>query len=178
MRKDSAWAGGNSANRVIVALGSNLGDSAARIRWAIDSLAQFAIRRLVVSSSLWRTSPVDCPSGSPDFLNAVVAFEPLPAETPESLLPKLQALEQTAGRLRTGVLNEARPLDLDLIAFGGEMRESYVLILPHPRAHLRRFVLAPLAEILPEFRAPGWTGSARELLMALPETGEIARLSE
>ena len=156
----------------LVALGSNLGDSAATVRVAMDrleSLSASPLRR----SSLWRSPPVDCPPGSPDFVNAVVALEPLPGETPESLLDKLQALEVAFGRRPKQVLNEPRPLDLDLIAFGGEERCSARLTLPHPRAHLRRFVLAPLAEIAPDTVLPGRRESVRELLAAL-QTAECA----
>src|ERR1700743_1766798 len=101
----------------------------------------------LAESSLLETSPVDCPSDSPNFVNAVVGLVPRPDETPESLLQKLQALEQEFGRTPKKVVNESRPLDLDLLAFGNEVRSTPQLTLPHPRAHLRRFVLQPLAEI-------------------------------
>lgn len=101
----------------------------------------------LLKSSLWDTTPVDCPPGSPRFVNAVAGLIPRPGETPESLLAKLQTLEKEFGRQAKKVMNEARPLDLDLIVFGGETRDSNELILPHPRAHLRRFVLEPLNEI-------------------------------
>jgi 2-amino-4-hydroxy-6-hydroxymethyldihydropteridine diphosphokinase len=157
------------ANRwVVVALGSNLGDPAANLRAAGDELAALSTRPLL-RSSFWRTAPVDCPPGSPDFVNAVVAWEAAPEETPESLLASLQAIEHKLGRQRKGVINEARSLDLDLIMFGREERRT-----PEPRAHTRRFVLEPLAEILPDCRAPGWPASARELLSQLPDL-EAAR---
>jgi len=70
------------------------------------------------------------------------------------LLQKLRALEKEFGRTSKKVLNEPRSLDLDLIAFGTETRNSPELILPHPRAHLRRFVLQPLGEIAPDFILP------------------------
>lgn len=127
-------------------------------------------------SSLWRSAPVDCPPGSPWFVNAVVLLKPYPGETPESLLEKLQALECEFGRRPKQVLNEARPLDLDLIAFGAEQRSSERLTLPHPRAAVRRFVLAPLAEIAPDFRAPGWPAPAAALLEQLPAGETVERL--
>jgi len=153
---------------VIIALGSNLGDSPAILRSALDELARLAAGPLL-RSSLWRSTPVNCPPGSPDFLNAVVAFDPAANETPESLLTKLHALESQFGRHRSGVLNEPRSLDLDLIAFGAEQRATAQLILPHPRATQRQFVLGPLAEILPEFRAPGWSGTAANLASSLDQ---------
>ena len=120
-----------------------------------------------LSSSLWQSPPVDCPPGSPPFINAVVAFTPAPGETPESLIDQLQLIEQEFGRRPKTVLNEPRPLDLDLIAFGMETRSTARLTLPHPRAHLRRFVLEPLNEIAPGLVLPGQTQSVSELLAAL-----------
>ena len=120
-------------------------------------------------SSLWRTAPVDCPAGSPDFLNAVVAWVRGPEESPELLLEQLQALERKFGRRPKAMLNEPRPLDLDLIAFGAEQRESAQLTLPHPRAVDRAFVLYPLAEVLPNLVLPGQVRTVRELREALGE---------
>jgi 2-amino-4-hydroxy-6-hydroxymethyldihydropteridine diphosphokinase len=153
---------------VVVALGSNLGDAVTNLQAAGDELAALSAGPLL-RSSFWRTAPVNCPPGSPDFVNAVVAWEAAPEETPESLLASLQVIEHKLGRRRKGVINEARSLDLDLIMFGREQRSTPELILPHPRAHLRRFVLEPLVEILPDCRAPGWSASARELLSRLPD---------
>jgi 2-amino-4-hydroxy-6-hydroxymethyldihydropteridine diphosphokinase len=82
-------------------------------------------------------------------------LKPRQGETPVSLLQKLQQLEREFGRQPKKVLNESRPLDLDLIAFGEETRSTRELELPHPRAHLREFVLGPLAEIAPELLLPG-----------------------
>jgi 2-amino-4-hydroxy-6-hydroxymethyldihydropteridine diphosphokinase len=152
---------------VIVAIGSNLGRSREMIQAAFTHVT--AVTNCpVLQSSIWRTPPVDCPPGSPDFLNAVVGFYPFKDETPESLLAKLQELEKVFGRKPKQVLNEPRPLDLDLIAFGCEVRATAQLTLPHPRAHLRRFVLQPLAEIAPNLILPGQTRTVAELLAALP----------
>lgn len=126
-------------------------------------------------SSFWQTTPVDCPPGSPPFVNAVVGLHPLPGETPESLLEKLQALEKEFGRQPKQVMNEARPLDLDLIAFGNETRNTHQLILPHPRAHERRFVLQPLSEIAPDLVLPGQAQTVAELLTALPPDAGMSR---
>ncbi|MCX8154859.1 MAG: 2-amino-4-hydroxy-6-hydroxymethyldihydropteridine diphosphokinase [Verrucomicrobiae bacterium] len=139
--------------RVVVALGSNLGDSEAILRAAARELQALAAGGFKLSS-FYRTEPVDCPPGSPPFLNAVAVFEPLPGETPETLLPKLQALERRFGRQPKKMHNEPRPLDLDLIAFGGEKRHTPQLTLPHPRARQRAFVLEPLREIAPDFVWP------------------------
>lgn len=159
--------------RVVVALGSNLGDSPAILREAMAALHKLA-QSDFVASSLWQSTPVDCPPGSPLFVNAVVAFTPRPDETPETLLDRLQALEQEFGRRPKVVLNEPRPLDLDLTAFGSETRSKPQLTLPHPRAHLRHFVLEPLNEIAPGLILPGQTKPVSELLAGL-RTDEVLR---
>jgi len=123
----------------------------------------------LLRSVIWQTAPVDCPPGSPPFLNAVVGFLPCPGETPESLLARLQALEREFGRRPKQLLNEPRPLDLDLIAFGAQVRATPQLTLPHPRAHLRRFVLQPLTEIAPGLVLPGQQATVAQLLARLPQ---------
>jgi 2-amino-4-hydroxy-6-hydroxymethyldihydropteridine diphosphokinase len=128
-----------------------------------------------LKSSLWQTVPVDCPPGSPNFVNAAVGLVPPENETPLGLLRKLRELEKQFGRRSKKVLNEARPLDLDLIAFGSETRNSPELILPHPRAHLRRFVLQPLSEVAPDFVLPGQERTVAELLAGLPPGETVTR---
>lgn len=167
---------GNDSIRAFVALGSNIGDSRQIIERAVERLRELSGAPLL-KSSLWQTTPVDCPPGSPVFLNAVVGLEPLPGETPESLLAKLQALEKEFGRQPKRVMNEARPLDLDLIAFNHATRNTQQLTLPHPRAHERRFVLQPLAEIAPDFILPGQSKSVRQLLEALPPDPGMSKLA-
>jgi 2-amino-4-hydroxy-6-hydroxymethyldihydropteridine diphosphokinase len=158
-----------------VALGSNLGDSRQIISDAIARLRDFSDSPILMSS-LWQTSPVDCPPDSPLFLNAVVGFTVRAAETPESLLKKLQDLEKEFGRRPKQVLNEPRPLDLDLIMFGEEIRQSAELILPHPRALLRKFVLCPLNEIAPDLILPGQKKVVAELLQELRDNEHVERL--
>jgi 2-amino-4-hydroxy-6-hydroxymethyldihydropteridine diphosphokinase len=159
----------------IIALGSNLGDSRHIIRDAMVRLQHFSDRPLL-KSSLWQTAPVNCPPNSPLFVNTAVGFTPRKNETPESLLQKLRALEKEFGRMPKKVLNEPRPLDLDLIAFGTETRNSPELILPHPRAHLRRFVLQPLNEIAPNLVLPGQSKTISQLLAELPGDETVTRL--
>ena len=158
-----------------IALGSNLGDTAATLQSAFAEL-QTLSRKPIKQSSLWRSTPVDCPPDSPDFINAVAALTPLDEETPESFLKKLQALEVQFGRQPKVVMNESRPLDLDLIAFGDEQRQGAQLTLPHPRFQERRFVLEPLAEIAPEAILPGQTVTVAELLARLETDEKLTRL--
>ena len=162
-------------NLAYIALGSNLGDSRAVIFRAMDELRRFGAAPLL-KSSLWQTTPVDCPPDSPVFVNAVVGLQPLPGETPESLLEKLQAMEGEFGRKPKIVMNEARPLDLDLIAFGHATRHTQQLILPHPRAHERRFVLQPLSEIAPDLVLPGQAKTVAELLRGLPPDAGMKKI--
>ncbi len=136
---------------VIVALGSNLGDSPRILLRAMARLEELSLEPLR-KSSLWRTAPVNCPPGSPMFVNAVVALKPQAGETPE------------------------RPLDLDLIAFGDEARATEQLALPHPRAHERGFVLRPLCEIAPDFIFPGQSKTVSQLLADLPPDECMRRL--
>jgi 2-amino-4-hydroxy-6-hydroxymethyldihydropteridine diphosphokinase len=159
----------------IIALGSNLGDSRKIILAAMARLQEFSDEP-ILKSSLWETSPVDCPPDSPKFVNAVVGWVPQKNETPESLLEKLRVLEKEFGRAPKKILNEARPLDLDLIVFGSEIRNSSELILPHPRAHERRFVLQPLSEIAPDFILPGQRKTILQLLAGLPADETVRRL--
>jgi 2-amino-4-hydroxy-6-hydroxymethyldihydropteridine diphosphokinase len=150
-----------------IALGSNLGDSAGNVLRAMTRLEAFS-KHPILKSSLWQTEPVDCPPGSPNFVNAIVGLVPFADETPESLLLKLQALEKEFCRKPKKIHNEPRPLDLDLICFGNETRASKELTLPHPRAHQRRFVLGPLAELKPDLILPAQTKTVAQLLAAFP----------
>jgi 2-amino-4-hydroxy-6-hydroxymethyldihydropteridine diphosphokinase len=160
-----------------VALGSNLGDSRLSIRQATERLQTFSDRPLL-RSSLWQTTPVDCPPGSPIFINAAVGLVARADETPETMLAKLKAVEREFGRTPKTTLNEPRPLDLDLIAFGKQRRNAPDLILPHPRAHQRRFVLQPMAEIAPDFVIPGQSETIAVLLTHLVAPETVVRLFE
>ncbi|HUA67559.1 MAG TPA: 2-amino-4-hydroxy-6-hydroxymethyldihydropteridine diphosphokinase [Candidatus Saccharimonadales bacterium] len=169
--KLKAW----NAKLAIIALGSNLGDSRRIVLEAMKRLQSLSDRP-VRKSSLWQTSPVNCPPDSPMFVNAVVGVVPRRVETPKSLLKKLQSLERDFGRRQKKVHNEPRPLDLDLIAFGSEICDTPELILPHPRAHLRRFVLQPLSEIAPDLIFLGQSKTVSRLLAELISEETITRL--
>jgi 2-amino-4-hydroxy-6-hydroxymethyldihydropteridine diphosphokinase len=160
---------------VVVALGANLGDSKTQVLKAIGCLQELSDQPLL-ASSLWESTPMDCPPGSPMFVNAVIGLTPRKRETPESLLRKLQAIEKEFGRKPKKVVNEARPLDLDLIAFGRERRRTKVLKLPHPRACERGFVLRPLAEIAPNLVLPAQQRTVKELLASLRAAAGVKRI--
>jgi 2-amino-4-hydroxy-6-hydroxymethyldihydropteridine diphosphokinase len=161
---------------VLIGIGSNQGDSTRIVQASIAALTRFAARDFR-ASSLWRTSPVDCPPGAADYINAVVGFEPHAGLTPEALLSALKALERDFGRHAVSVRNAPRELDLDLLVFGAERRNGAAFTLPHPRAVMRRFVLAPAAEIAPELRWPDADATVAELLAALQSDERVERLS-
>jgi 2-amino-4-hydroxy-6-hydroxymethyldihydropteridine diphosphokinase len=149
-----------------VAIGSNLGNPRQTVLLAFDLLQSLSDQPLL-RSALRETAPVDCPPGSPPFVNAAAALAPRPGETPRSLLVKLQFLEKQIGRAPKRILNEPRVIDLDLIAFGGEIINEPDLVLPHPRAHLRRFVLQPLNDIAPDLILSGREKTVAQLLTEL-----------
>ncbi len=136
--------------KVVIALGSNLGDRRATLDAAVVALGKF-IDQIKVSTYI-ETDPVGGPE-QPDYLNAVLVGE---AElTPEELLTKMREIESDAGRQREERWG-ARTLDLDLIVAGDHIMESEFLTLPHPRAHERRFVLDPWLEVDPGGILPGY----------------------
>ena len=158
----------------LISLGSNLGNPAINIQNAFGELQKLS-NAPIHKSSLWKSTRVDCPPDSPNFINAAVAFKPLENETPESLLAKLQQIEIQFGRKPKAVLNEPRSLDLDLIAFKSETCDTDFLTLPHPRFHQRSFVLEPLNEIASLAILPNQTQTITQLLAAL-DTGETLAL--
>ena len=144
-----------------IALGANLDDPTAQVSRAMTALRSLPQSTLLRASSLYRTAPVGI-HGQPDFINAVAALETTLA--PESLLDALLAVEVEFGRRRDYPL-APRTLDLDLLLYGNEVIDTTKLTLPHPRMHLRAFVLRPLLEIAPDCRIPG-RGSAAAWLPA------------
>ena len=137
--------------RAYVALGANLGDPVAAVQAAFDALAALPRTTLAARSSLYRTAPVGL-AAQPDFINAAAALDT--GLAPEELLAALLAVEKRFGRVR-GEKNGPRRLDLDLLLHGDAVLALPGLTLPHPRLHLRAFVLVPLAEIAPDLALPG-----------------------
>lgn len=135
----------------VIALGSNLGDRLLTLQAARNALRSIAVPGSLCQSSIYQTEPVSCPEDSPDFFNAVVSFE-FASSAPE-LHAHTQRIEQTLGRARSAI-NAPRTIDLDLLIFGENTIDTVVLQIPHPRLHLRRFVMEPLAEIHPDLLLP------------------------
>jgi len=156
---------------VVLGLGSNLGDREAAIAGALGRLAARGFHRSLLSS-LYETQPV---GGPPQgfFLNAVAAGET--RLRPEQLLAACLAVELELGRVRREP-NGPRTIDVDILFFGALRRDGpRPPVIPHPRLHERRFVLEPLAEILPELVHPGLGLSVRELLRGCADTSDVRR---
>ena len=135
--------------RAGIAFGSNLGDRLAQLRQARACiLASPLLAPPILTSSLYLTSPVDCPPGSDSFLNGILEAEL--TGTPMDLLRELLALEQGLGRTAGAGLHAPRIIDLDLLYAGDCEIRNDSLTLPHPGITRRRFVLAPLADLAPD----------------------------
>ena len=161
--------------RVAFGLGGNIGDAGAALRGAVALLRSADEVQVVAVSSQYRTAPVGGPA-QPDYCNAVVVGHS--AAEPEELLELAHRVEQEFGRTRS-VRWGPRTLDVDLLAVGELRRDTASLVLPHPRAHLRAFVLVPWAQVDPAFVLPG-RGSVAELLAALhpEERAGVQRLPD
>ena len=154
---------GLARDLALVALGANLGDAMSTLREAARALAGLADGPVALSA-FYTTEPERCPEGSPLFVNAAAAFVPRAGIVEAAaLLRALHAIEVQLGRAPKRVLNEARVVDLDLVAWGGRVVHSAELVLPHPRAHLRGFVLVPLADVAPSFVLPGQAATVSTL---------------
>ena len=162
---------------VLIGLGSNQGDSTDIVVAAIEALQEFALPATLRSSRLLRTSPVNCPPESGDFINCAVIFQARVGLTPEALLGALKTIEHDFGRRQKYTRNAPRELDLDLLLFGDEFRNSENFTLPHPRAIDRLFVLQPAAELIPQTPWPG-TGLTIQQLLEQLETDEQVYILE
>ena len=142
--------------RVGIALGSNLGDRAAQLRAAVAAIRAFAEPPILLSQ-VYETAPVDCPPGSPAFLNA--AMEIGFSGEIHDLLLRLQAIEQAQDRPAVHGRNSPRTVDLDILYADDLTLETPELTLPHPRLMERAFVLRPLCDFAPNRMLPGRTAT-------------------
>lgn len=129
-------------HQATIALGANLGDRKATLLAAVSRLKAHAEISEVRVSPLYRAKPID--AQGPDFCNAAAQLNTTLGAN--ELLQQLLKIEQELGRIR-GVRNAPRTIDLDLIAYEGQTISNAALTLPHPRAHMRAFVLVPLCQI-------------------------------
>ncbi|MEW2590083.1 2-amino-4-hydroxy-6-hydroxymethyldihydropteridine diphosphokinase [Micromonospora aurantiaca] len=162
--------------RAVLSIGSNLGDRLGHLRGAVAALGD----RVLVVSGVYETPPWG-DADQPAYLNAVVMVAD-PAAAPEDWLARARAAEAAAGRDRDPQRRYGpRTLDVDVIAVWDDaaepvLRDDPELILPHPRAHLRAFVLRPWIDIEPHGRLPGH-GWLTDLLNAEPLAGDALELS-
>ncbi|MBC7206622.1 2-amino-4-hydroxy-6-hydroxymethyldihydropteridine diphosphokinase [Methyloversatilis sp.] len=134
-----------------IGLGANLADPEKQVRAALDELAAAPGIVLERKSSLYRTAPIGY-DNQPDFINAVARVRT--TLEPQALLDALLDIERTHGRVRE-FLNAPRTLDLDVLLYEDRVINTDTLNVPHPRAHLRAFVLLPLLEVSPDVVIPG-----------------------
>ena len=159
-----------------VGLGSNLGDRAGHLLLALRGMMEAGLTVARVSS-VYETEPVGTPTPQPLYLNMVAELalrahddaddSATPLPSPEQLLARLLRIEYLLGRRRDAPL-APRTIDLDLLLYGDALAATGYLTLPHPRLHLRRFVLAPLCELAPELTHPKLKRTFAELLDAAP----------
>jgi 2-amino-4-hydroxy-6-hydroxymethyldihydropteridine diphosphokinase len=161
--------------RTAVALGSNLGDRLENLRAARRQIIELAdVRPPVFSAGIYETEPVDCEPGASKFLNTVIEFDF--EGNPVQLLEQLARIEESLGRKRDHPKNVSRKIDIDLLYCGDQQIDNEQLQLPHPRIHLRRFVLQPLADIREDLVLPNQRKTIRELLAESDESREMVRL--
>jgi 2-amino-4-hydroxy-6-hydroxymethyldihydropteridine diphosphokinase len=157
--------------RAVLSIGSNLGDRVFNLQGAVDALGDTPEVWLTGVSPVYETEPVGAPEGSDDFLNIVVTVDTtLSAPT---LLDRALAIESAYGRER-GEPNAPRTLDVDLIVLGDRRSDDDTLVLPHPRAAERAFVLVPWLDLEGDAEIPGY-GAVAELLEKVGRDGVTRR---
>lgn len=163
------------AERVALSLGGNLGDVPATFAWALRGLETGGLADVVLSP-FYRTAPVDCAPGAPDFVNAAVVGL-WPGDV-WALHRRCKELELAAGRPAEHGLNSDRALDIDLILFGAATIDGGGLRVPHPRAAERLFVLVPLADVAADWIVPGTGRTVGGLLDAFRGSEALRQLLE
>ena len=157
--------------KVYLSLGSNLGDRAKNLREAIAALPEAGID-VTGTSSVYETEPVDY-LDQPWFVNMVAEAETDLA--PAALLQSLRGIETQMGSTKL-IAKGPRLIDMDILLYGGEVIDTPDLQVPHPRMHLRRFVLEPLAEIAPNVRHPISGLNVLEMLAQTPDKSVVRKL--
>jgi 2-amino-4-hydroxy-6-hydroxymethyldihydropteridine diphosphokinase len=163
--------------RAGIALGSNLGDRLSHLKRAREDVLQLSgVAAPMASSRIYETEPVNSGPDSAAYLNAVIEVEY--QGQPITLLDGLQKIEADFGRPSKRPRNAPRTIDLDILYAGNLSLSNDEVVIPHPRLHLRRFVLTPLADIRPELLLPGQELTVSELLARLDDPAGVALFSE
>jgi 2-amino-4-hydroxy-6-hydroxymethyldihydropteridine diphosphokinase len=158
-----------------IGLGSNIEDRLRHIREGFRRVSALHESDAPIRvSSVYETSPVDCEPGTMPYLNAAMEINYI--GEPVVLMGRLLELEKAMGRPSKRLRNAPRIIDLDILYMDNLVLNTPELVIPHPRLHQRRFVLAPLAEISPDLILRGQTSSVRTLLARLDDPGEVTRL--
>ena len=164
-----------TATRCLVAVGSNLGDRLTNVCAGVSGLIAADGVEIVAVSKLYETAPVGGPDDQGAFYNAAVLLDTtLPAADLLALLHHLEAERERRRVVHWG----PRTLDLDLLVYGDLVSDDPALQLPHPRQHLRRFVLVPVCDVAPDLVHPRLGATMGELLEALPvEPGDLTAIA-
>jgi 2-amino-4-hydroxy-6-hydroxymethyldihydropteridine diphosphokinase len=163
--------------RTAVALGSNIGERLENLRVARKEILDLPnVKAPILSSGVYETEPIGCEPGAGKFLNAVVEFD-YEGDTLR-LLEQLIHIEEALGRKRDHPRNVSRIIDVDLLYSGEGRINNERLQLPHPRLHLREFVLRPLADIRPELLLPDRNRTIRQLLAEVEQSGGVVRYAD
>ncbi len=162
--------------KIGIAIGSNLGDRMAHLRAARRAIVDLVGDKNLLVSPVYETQPVDCEPGAGKFLNAALEIEY--GRDPTELLGHMIEIEESLGRKSDHVSNVSRTIDIDLL-YADELHvENERLQLPHPRMHLRRFVLQPLSDIRPDFVLAGSVKRVRQALAKLQDSTKVACFAE
>lgn len=163
--------------RAAIAFGSNLGDRLAHLRTARREVMAFdGVGEPARASRVYETEPVGTDPDAGAFLNAVLEVE-FTGE-PVALLAGLQTIEAKLGRPSRHPRNSSRTIDLDILYIGSLVLRCDDIAIPHPRLHLRRFVLAPLADVCPAAILPGQAKCVADLLAELPDPAAASVFAE
>ena len=168
---DTMTGGMRPIRQAVLAIGSNLGDRIDKLQGGVSALEDTPEVTIVAISSVYETEPVGSPDGSGKFLNAVVLIDT--TLTVHTLLDRALAIEDAFGRERSEP-GAPRTLDVDVIVVGNRVAEDEQLVLPHPRAHERGFVLVPWLEVDPEGEIPG-KGFVADLIGDVDVSGVVKR---
>ncbi len=163
--------------RAGIALGSNLGDRLRNLRAGRDAVMTLpGVSSPLLASCVYETEPVGTGPDAGAFLNAVIEVDY--AGQPLALLDGLQQIEAAMGRPSKRPRNAPRTLDLDILYVGNLVLANDEIVIPHPRLHIRRFVLQPLHDIRPELLLPGQQSTVRELFSTLSDPAAVGEFAK